>query len=311
MKYVLSFILLIATFRGNAQESTQYFPLPLIPDSISNLNQRCNYMVNHYWDFCDTKRAFSSRDKMAEAFKIYLSFMPYATADSVIQSIDKFLKRIEKQPNDVTFITDQAIIQLYSDSSDFVSDPLCLKFLDAAIANGKVKKEDKLRYKHLSTVLHNSLNGNIAPDFTYSDCSGSQHTFNTAEPTAIATVLFFNDPECDECRMARMKLEADIHASKLIDSGALRIASITPDEATAEWCKKTAHYPEKWTVGASENIDEIYDLRLSPSFYLLSPDGKIVLKHCAVEDILNITRLLRVQQKETTEESDSASTAEQ
>lgn len=311
MKYILSFILLLAAFRGYAQESTQYFPLPLIPDSISNLGQRCDYMVNHYWDFCDTKRAFSSRDKMAEAFKIYLSFMPYATGDSVMVYIDKFLKRIEKQPNDVSFIADQAIIRLYSDSSDFVSDPLCLKFLDAAIANSKVKKEDKLRYKHLSTILHNSLNGNIAPDFTYSDCTGAINIFNTAEPTAIATVLFFNDPECDECRMARIKLEADIHANKLIESGAIRVASITPDAATEEWCKKTSHYPEKWIVGASENIDEVYDLRLSPSFYLLNPDGKIVLKHCTVEDILNITNMLRVQQKDTTEESDPAPANEQ
>ncbi|MDE7411714.1 MAG: DUF5106 domain-containing protein [Paramuribaculum sp.] len=294
MKYILPIILILVSIRSNAQDSDPYFPLPLIPDSISNFNNRCDYMVTHYWDFCDTKRAFSSRDKMAEAFKVYLSFMPYATADTVMTSIDKFLKRIEKQPKDVAFIADQAIEKLYSDSSEFVSDQLCLKFIDNAISNSKVKKEDKLRFNHLSTKLHNSATGSIAPDFNYTDCSGETHRYNVADSTCMATILFFNDPDCDECRMSRVKLDADIHTTKLIDAGVVRIAAITPDSATDDWCDKASRFPDTWTVGASEDIDEIFDLRVSPSFYLLNYTGKIMLKHATVDMILNITNQLSV-----------------
>ena len=120
-----------------------YFPYPLVPDSIQTLDGRSNFLITHFWDFCDLKKGFSSRAKMAGAFKDYLSFMPYANARVVHKSIAKFLKDIEKQPEDMVFIAHTAEQLVHSDTAQIFSDELYLPFAQAVVNNKRVKKEDK------------------------------------------------------------------------------------------------------------------------------------------------------------------------
>jgi len=261
-------------------------------------------MVNHYWDFCDTKKAFSSRDKMAQAFDTYLSFMPYASHDTIIDSVDKFMKRIEKQPRDVLFIGELAEAKLYSDTSELQSDELYLRFAEAIINNKKVDKTAKLRYQHQAKILKNSQIGMIAPNFDYTDRTGNTTTFS-ADTSRMATIIFFNDPDCSECSLARIRLDANIHTNQLIESGVVDIYSITPTEASAEWVDSVSRFPESWHVGACELIDEIYDLRTSPSFYVLDSEGKILLKNADTDLILNILSQLRVPKIKKHNTSDS------
>ena len=99
--FILSFLTLFMALSASAQANgaitQQFFQLPIIPDSIQNFQRRCDFMVKHYWDYCDLKKAFSSPDKMADAFATYLDFMPYATADVVFASVDKFMKDVSKK----------------------------------------------------------------------------------------------------------------------------------------------------------------------------------------------------------------------
>ena len=86
------------------------------------------------------KKAFSSPDKMADAFATYLDFMPYATADVVFASVDKFMKDVSKKPENAAFIGRLAEEKLFSDSAEFRSEQLYTHFLDNLL---KVKKLDK------------------------------------------------------------------------------------------------------------------------------------------------------------------------
>ena len=64
-----------------------YFPYPLIPDSINIFQKRCDYLARHFWDFCDLKKAFSAKAKMAQEFNVYISVLKNATPDSAIASV--------------------------------------------------------------------------------------------------------------------------------------------------------------------------------------------------------------------------------
>lgn len=75
---------------------------------------------------------------MAESFNTYLSFMPYATAEVSHASVAKFLKSLEKQPNDLLFIAREAENSLFTDSAEFSGENLYLMFAQAVAQNKKL-----------------------------------------------------------------------------------------------------------------------------------------------------------------------------
>ncbi len=297
------FIIIVTFLLGlcAAAQDKPYFQLPIIPDSLSTLQQRTDYMVQHYWDFCDLKKAFSARDKMAESFHTYLTFMPYASADVVYASVDKFMAKIAKQPADVLFIGEQAESMLYSDTAEFQSDELYLRFAQAIADNKKVDKNAKLRYQHQAKILSQSQIGMIAPEFDFPDIMGVTQHF-VPDTTCVATILYFNDPDCSDCNMAKLRLDADIKTNRLIESGRVKVVSITPGGVTDEWQLKASSYPASWRIGASEDVDDIYDIRHTPSFYIIDNNGKIVLKNGDIDIVLRVMSLLnapRARKSET------------
>ena len=127
-----------------------------------------------------------------------------------------------------------------------------------------------------------------APEFEFTTPEGLKRTFQP-DTTARVTVLFFNDPDCTDCRLARVRLDADLHTQKLVETGVVDIVSITPTEGTDPlWLNATASYPSSWTVGAAPEIDEIYDIRRSPTLYLIDHKGLIQLKTDNAEAVLSI-----------------------
>lgn len=299
MKHVLYLLMLLASLSATAQEKA-FFELPIIPDKLQTLQERTDYMVEHYWDFCDLKKSFSSRAKMAEAFDTYLSFMPYASADVAFKSVTAFLNKISKQPADVLFIGELAEGMLYSDTAEFKSDELYLHFAKLIAENKKIDKTSRLRYQHQAKVLSQSQVGMKVTEFDYIDPTGSKQHF-AIDTTQVATVIFFNDPDCSDCNMARIRLDADIKTNRLIDTGRISIYSIYPGDPGNEWMSQVSVYPATWKIGAAPDADEIFDIRQTPMFYIMDHEGKIVLKDNNIDLIINIMSLLHAPKKKRAE----------
>lgn len=291
LRIVLVVLAALCFVPGKAQQSVQpYFPLPIVPDSLTTLQQRTDYMIDHYWDFCDMKKAFSSRPKMAEAFNTYLSFMPYASADMAFSSVNRFLKSLEKQPKDLLFIAREAENTLFGDSAEFISEELYLPFAQAVAGNKKLDKASKARFVRHAELLSRNRVGLKAPDFTYTDRNGQLRHFDN--DSAQVVVLMISDPECDECKMARIRLDADINATKLIDKGIVKMVCITPSAPTLKWKETVQSYPEKWIVGADETFDDTYNFNSTPSFYLINGEHVIRVKNAGVDYVLDIMNRL-------------------
>lgn len=288
MKRILFILTLFMSLSAQAQqESTQFFQLPLVPDSIKSFQRRADYYIQHYWDFCDLKKAFSARDKMSRAFYDYMELMPHASADAVFSSVDAFMSKLSKQPKDMLFIGELAEGMLYSDTAVFASDELYIHFLEPIVRNKKIDKNSKLRYQHQLNILNTCQPGMTAPAFDYVDIDGANGRFE-ADSSKLGTILFFNDPDCTDCNLARIRLDADILTNRLVDAGKIDIISIYPGEPGFEWSSQAITYPKAWKTVASPDIDELYDLRHSPAFYLLNPNGSILMKTSDVNVILDI-----------------------
>lgn len=267
-----------------AQQSETYFPYPTVPDSMKTLQSRCDYLVHHFWDYCDMKKGFSSRKKMEQSFADYIAFMPYATRDSIEASIKAVMKRIEKQPSDILFILDCAEGQLTGDSCQFQSEELYAMFLKAGLANKRIDKANKARLTHKLKLLENSMVGHHFPDLEYITRFGANASM--ANDTADIVLVMFSDPTCDDCRTARIRLDADIKTGILIKRRILRIVCLTPDEFSEEWQEAVKDYPDFWSVGACPEADMTVEIPTYPTFYFLDQDHNIIAKDLTVDQVL-------------------------
>lgn len=296
-KTILAFLTLIISISASAQVngavSQQFFQLPIIPDSIVSFQNRCDFMVTHYWDFCDLKKAFSSRDKMADAFKMYISFMPYASADVVFKSVDKFLGGISKKPDDMLFIARLAENNIYADTAEFQSEQLYTHFIDGILKSKKLDKNSREYYEKQASVLHNSQEGMMAPVFDITDSQGAKTKFVT-DTAQFATLLMFMVPGDSDAELAKTRLNANIKTSQLVKSGMLKIYCIATKNNGERFTS-----PEGWTSGFAPGIEEIYDVRKSPMFYIINSEGKILKKGNELEPVLNVMQLIRIPRNKT------------
>lgn len=296
-KTILAFLSLVISISASAQVngavSQQFFQLPIIPDSIVSFQSRCDFMVTHYWDFCDLKKAFSSRDKMADAFKMYISFMPYASADVVFKSVDKFLGGISKKPDDMLFIARLAENNIYADTAEFQSEQLYTHFIDGILKSKKLDKNSREYYEKQASVLHNSQEGMMAPSFDITDSQGAKTKFVT-DTAQFATLLMFMVPGDSDAELAKTRLNANIKTSQLVKSGMLKIYCIATKNNGERFTS-----PEGWTSGFAPGIEEIYDVRKSPMFYIINSEGKILKKGNELEPVLNVMQLIRIPRNKT------------
>lgn len=288
----MAIMLMPAVIPVSAQQQTQttYFPYPSVPDSLVTLQQRTDYLMRHFWDKCDFKRAFSSRPKMRQALADYLSFVPYASRDSVSASFGRLFKALEKQPDDLLFLAQEAELQLMGDSAQYYSEEAFLPFARAVVANKKINKTSKLHFERQARILGATQPGQPIPDLEFTDRDGvtKRHLHDVATPMVF---VYFNDPDCDDCHMARVRLNADVKANQLIEKGLLSVVAISTSEPTAEWQQAMAAYPGTWTVGAAPDADETFDIAMFPSFYLVE-NGKIIAKNYGIDELLTV--LMRI-----------------
>ncbi len=267
-----------------------YFPYPTPPEALTTLSERTNYLVEHFWDRCNLKSAFSSRAKLAVAFRDYVSFMPYASSDTVHESINRLINEVKGNKNNLLTLGEIAESALYSDTAEVLSDELYIPFATAVASNKKIPGASRARFEHQARVLTNSQLGAVAPPLPFETVDGVKSDLSKVESPYI--LLFFNDPDCDDCTLVKARLAADFSTRQLIDKGILKIVSIYPDSPSDEWKESVSRYPATWVVGASEEADDTFDMRNAPVMYFLDKDRKIIAKNMVIDNVINAFNMI-------------------
>lgn len=271
--------------RSVAQEPEHYFPYPVVPEQLTTLSERCNYLVFNFWERCNIKQSFSSKSKLDEAFGDWIGLMPYASSDTVYLAIDNYLAAVAKTGGDnLLTVGEMAKKWTFTDSAEYYSEQLYLPFCRELANNKKVSKAQKAIYAAQLQKLESSSLGARIPDFDYVTPDGA--TKNAGDIIASRIILFFNDPDCMDCNFAKARLSADYNLNQLIQKGLVKVISIYPGEATAEWAAEVLKYPANWEVGASEDIDLYFDLSVMPAIYYIDSRHKVLGKDVPVDNIL-------------------------
>lgn len=298
-KIIFSLIAFISAICTQAQAPEHYFQYPEPPESLETLEERTAFLVEHFWERCNLKSAFSSRAKMQEAFGDYLSFMPYADTTVVCESVRKLIKDVKKDaPSHLPTLFEIAESTLYADSAEYPIDQVYLLFANAAAKTKEVNKDSRERYALQAMQLGSSAVGNTLPNITITTSTGETKKLNDISASYI--LILFDDPDDSDNMMARVRLSADYSLNKLIERGDMTVVSLYAGQADQAWKDRAAGYPSNWLVAASPEASKYFDRRNRPTIYYANKNHEILSKSLVAENLLTAFRSV-LQKKEYTE----------
>lgn len=291
--WILSAVLLAGSTVALAQEANDstglldngvmyiepLFEYPIAPEEISEFTEKCNWLVENFWNPLDLKaKETVDQAKLNHAFKVYATPLQYADKERVTAAVDRLMKNMQKNPMILYQFTKAAEENIYGPRAEVWIDELYVRILRAALANKKFPKSKRARYELQLKQLEGTLVGNTPARFDFVRPNGDPAQFF---PMSTPTIIIFGDPDCNDCRMGKLRMQANVAFSKAVTDGKINVLFIIPD-ADEGWQAKVSDFPKNWSVGASDTVADIYDIREIPEVYVIGPDGKVANKHISV-----------------------------
>ena len=289
---VAAFIAIVsAGAQSSVPTSDLVVPIPTVPDELTRLDERCNYLVDNFWKHASFKSAFSSLDKMDATFGQFLAFTPYADAAVVHQALETLITGVEKaDAKNLIKLARMAEKWTGSDTAEYASEELFYPFVKAVATSKKVKDPEKARYQALYRQLNNSRLGATVADFSFTCPDGS--IGKLSDLTTPSILLIFYEPDCIDCRMAKARLSSDYVLPALVNADALKVVMIYPGEADEDWKADALTMPEGWVVGAAPDIDLDFTIKHQPEIYFLDRDRPVAAKGIQVVNAITAFRSL-------------------
>lgn len=266
-----------------------HYTRPKIPQMMTDPEQKAAYYVKHYWDdysLADT--AFIHSDDTEQLYADFLDALQYVDATECRSALQSMMSLMETDSIAYAHFCTLGEKYLYNPNSPMRNENYYIPILEQMLLSTRLTELDKLRpADRLKQALKNRP-GMKAPDFSYVTLKGKQSRMSGV--IADYTLLFFYDPDCDNCRKYEQVLSEIPACLEMQEKGVLRVLAVYPDEDENKWLLKSSQMPKGWIVGWDCQGDirgkALYEIRATPTLYLLDKQKKVILKDAPLEHII-------------------------
>ena len=252
-----------------------------VPTMMSDPESRSKYVSEHFWnnfDFSDSAYLTDTL-KLRNHLATYLQVRSIARQDIANKSLVDFINRF-MQGNVAlkSYFPEEVSNILYDPNSMGRNETMYIVFLDNMIASRYVDEATKGMYSFQLNLALKNRPGNKAVDFQYIDSKNKLSSLYKTQGEYI--LLFFFEPGCPSCNTTKLEIE-ESPAFKAMGKK-LTYLAVYSGEDLAAWEDSFSSYPSNWIVahdiGQELVNDNLYDMRASPTMYLLDKDHKVLLK---------------------------------
>lgn len=270
------------------------FEYPVAPEELPDLRQKSDWLMEHFWDNMkfDNHRSVD-QNALNDAFQVYGSAAIYASESKVLSSVASLVKALKGNPVLMLQFAKGAEEAFFGTRAVAWSDELYMPFVDGVLAEKSVPESRKLRFRAVKENLKNNSIGSKFPKLRMTLRDGRHKEF---QPSADYTIVEIGNPGCDDCKFSRMKLEMSSDIMDMISSKEVEMVFLVADavpEDESEIRTQFQDYPENWLTGISYGADDLLDLRMTPSFYLLGKKGEILAKNLDVSGVVDRLRVIK------------------
>lgn len=274
------------------EKKVKVFTLPEIPVMLTSLESRTGYLAAHYWEH------FDFRDTA-------LISTPEITEQALVDFLD-ILSRVDRENADkaLTSMMDSASLDsgmfvhfisltekyLYEPNSPFRNEDFYMVVLRQVLKSGRLTDNEKLRPADRLKQANKNRPGMKAADFSYIGINGKQGKLSSLN--SLYTLLFFYEPDCGNCKESEKRLAANPGINQAINEGKLKILAVYSGPDQEEWKNTLPYMPVNWIV--VHNVKEeiiikgLYEIRATPTLYLLDKNKRVILKDATEEETLEL-----------------------
>ncbi len=267
------------------------FPMVTIPSALASPEERTHYLVEHYWDKFDFKDSgFIDRPEATEqAFANYIDLMRLVTPEKGESAIRQMLQQASADSTVFVHFTYLYEKYLYDIDSPLRNEALYIPVLDYILSSPLLDEIDKVRPAYQLEMAKKNRVGEQAADFTYTLADGKSGRLY--ELVADYLLLFFYNPDCDECKAVRERLTLSPLVTYWREKKGLEVLAFYPDGDLEMWRHYIPQIPADWinSYDATQHVfnDELYDLKATPTLYLLDKEKRVLLKDAMLDQLMN------------------------
>ncbi len=291
---VLSFVFLQSSCLSSSQkqreqvDSIKLFPRPLpkVPSSITEAKAQSKYMLAHFWDKFDFSHEdiLKNKDSFEESFANYFGLL--TSLDS--KEVSKELLYPLKNSLDSILKEELRLYRkyLYEADSPMLSNELYEEVLKWILKTPRTNALQKEEARLLLEIITKNKVGAIATNFVYQTADGSKHHLkNLLSPYSL---LVFAKADCPTCEVFTQQLISSKELEQELQKLKLQIVLIYLDKEVPQ--AKLERLPKSIIAGFDYKEDilqkQLYDIKSTPTFYLLKRGGEVLLKETSPDEVL-------------------------
>lgn len=277
LKFIGCLLLLSMGTTLCAGGKTQEFRLPDIPSDLTDPDDRAAYLSLHYWDHFNFRdRSMVDSELAEQAFVDFLGLLPSSREARAAAGI--LFRRASANRKMIQYLEELCDKYLYAPASPMRSEELHVLMLRALVECPRVHEADKLRARYQLELADRNRPGEAATDFEVLLRDGSRLKMSGMEAPLL--LIFFNDPDCRECKSLQHELESSEVLRSMLESGQLSLLSVCVEGDVPGW--KDTPVPSGWIAGCDADmhlmLGRLYDLQSLPVLYLLDAGKQVLLK---------------------------------
>ena len=290
MKPIILFITALAVaslpMRAQVQLAEQQpgtlFAYPLAPDTCSTLEERCNFIITHFWDGFDISKPITDDAAFERTFRDFVDFFRYSHRNVVMSTVRDFINKAQSNASNLQKVGQVAESALYGTEAEYWSDEVYVAFAKALAGSKQLPRDVRDHYASQLARI-NSVQVGAMLDFEFIGLDGlKQHL---SDLNAKTFILLFLDDSTDSM-IGRLRLSTDVALNALLNEGEATLVCLCANKYTADWASAAAGYADNWIIGCGENLAKDLDLRAFPVCYMLDDQRTILNKTLSVEALM-------------------------
>jgi peroxiredoxin len=276
---------------------------PIVPDVPANadsLTFKYSYYKVHFWDGIDIADPGLLRSPLLyNKIMDYLDNVVIQHPDTVIVAIDDLITTSKKNDEAFRYLL-ITLTNKYESSKVMGFDKVFVHLVDQYYLTNQATWTDVetiAKLEERAASIRPNFIGNPAPAFTLQDTLGRDYRLYDID--AKYTVLYFYDPDCGHCKTSTPGLY-DAYAD--LQSKNVEVLAICTTTDSKRWHEFIVDNDLDWInladLASVTHFKYYYDVRSTPTVYILDKDKKILLKKIATEDIPDIIDQLIAREKD-------------
>lgn len=272
----------------NNTESLAPLKMVEVPAMITDPAERSKYIITHFWDqmnFHDTVY-ISNAENLNVHFSAYLDYLSQSKREDVWSSVAKLTDSVlNSDPKILARFREMFESSLYHPNSIYRNEELYISILEKFTKSDKFSEIDKATLQQQLDLAYRNRLGTKAIDFKFYLKDGSVKSLYGIKSDYV--ILMFIDPDCPTCKSVMEEMKA----SNILSGFKNRVTVLTmyAGVETERWCSEASKLNDKWINGCDKDMKIMdgpqYDLRPTPSLYLLDKQKTVLLKDAPFKSI--------------------------